>query len=695
MIISTSKSDAMLKRTLGKNQVSVISIEKIVDQLGLDPNITNPVKDAFIITNEDISSARIKQKFEQAVACKHPAVKIILINKSSKPVYPNGLQGVNAILQKPKPNEIAQVISAVLAGTIVSDMVDDGNRGTTYIPEYNEQPIEETEFRETQTEQPVAYPTSRTVMEPTPVSTRVAMTSEPEAPAPVEPIPEDLPVTPVQEYVPTPPPQPVYEKPSTIVERIKATGNVTDIRDVMRSISSATLLKEMAETNATYAGIEEKLKSLTEVIRTIMDDTRIPYDEKQNKVYAVLHDKAFWREQGATLIEQRVEEIISVLCYRSSELLQKRLDEIDKAIQHNIQMKDSEFNSARLSGLNEQRANIIIELRVLEQELIEIMKYADILLTDTATAIAEEEVRNIGDEEFYTRLKARGQLIVGESTLLAVQKLMELSSTTPDKFKDLRRQVVNMIKLLNRLLDMDNEIIAAQQKLIEFMKSKNIEDTVIAKSLLKQSLRVYVGEEGTGRTIIPYLMSKYKSRQNANVLLIDLTGESKLHNYGIQYTSLDTYCNNMPEHDFVLAVGKIDNSIEAAQYLVNTLLKAADFYKVINIVMRPDQKNLFRTIAQDVLSVNYITDTNLKNINSMRNLIEETRMDNVGQRVILNKCEVPIMPIIRKLGVEERLDVQVCTIKNCNALIDASINTYNPYGISSVDLAMEVVVKHA
>ena len=33
MIISTSKSDTMLRRALGKNRTTIITIEKMIDQL--------------------------------------------------------------------------------------------------------------------------------------------------------------------------------------------------------------------------------------------------------------------------------------------------------------------------------------------------------------------------------------------------------------------------------------------------------------------------------------------------------------------------------------------------------------------------------------------------------------------------------------------------------------------------------------
>ena len=196
-------------------------------------------------------------------------------------------------------------------------------------------------------------------------------------------------------------------------------------------------------------------------------------------------------------------------------------------------------------------------------------------------------------------------------------------------------------------------------------------------------------------TIIPYLISKYKSRQNANVLLIDLTGCNKYADYGIKYTDIDTYLAEMNQQEFMLVAGTIDNSVAAAQRIVTTLLHAADYYRVINVVLNVEQQELFQTIAQDVLSVNFITDTNAANVKKMRDVIEQCTVRNVGRRVIVNKCDIPVRAIVSKLGLDDQIDFQLCTIKHLPVVIDASLNGYDPYGVSSVDLEMEEVIKHA
>ena len=669
MIIATSKSDTMLRKALGKGQTSVIAIAKMIEQFALDPTITEPKRDAYIVTNEDISATHIKQKFEQALLTKHPAVKVIFINKTAKPIYANGLQGLDAILQKPKSQDIAQAISALVSNTVMQDAIEPvATHVPTHIPTY----------------QPTPEP------EPIPAVEEPVHTPEP------EPVVEELvieePIAPVVPEVPV-----VQDKESMLVERVKNAGSVADVSILMRELSAATLIKDLIDTNSTYSGIEEKLKSLNEAIFTILNDKTIrTLDEKLSKVHALLHDKAFFSSKGNTLIEQRLEEVIDTICTRVNDLLQARLSEIDTAINRSLELKNVEDYTPRLAGLNSERTNLIIELQTLEFELQDIYRMTDNLSVDVAGYIAQNAKDLTGSELVNAQIEARGTTILTADTVNTIRAILDTPvNKTPQAFKEMKMRIINERKLLSKLFDLDQEIISAQQAVINYLKSKNIEDTVVAETLLKKSLRVFVGPEGCGRTIVPYLLSRYKSKQNANVLCLDLTGTAKYAEYGIQYTHIDTYLTELNQKPFMLVAGAIDNTVEAAQKIVTTLLKAADYYRVINVVLSPEQRELLETIAQDILCVNYMVDTNPANIKMMRDIIGRSRFENVARRVIINKCDIPVKSIITKLGLYDSLDFQICTIENIPTISEASLSGFNPYGISKVDFAMEETLKHA
>lgn len=671
MIVCTSKADTMLKKCMGKNDVAVIAVDKMFDQFKLDPMVMNPQRHAYIVTDDDIKATRIKQKFEQNAAAKHPSTKIVFINKGSKNVYPDGLTGVDVILNKPKPDDIKKSLSSIISGDFSNVVMPGNSIGFNQIPDYT--------------------PERTTV--PTEEGTRPEF-----GPIMTDWTPEELPIR--QDAVPveeTPEVSVPEDRGSEIVERIQNATTVKQVSQLAREIDSSNIVKELIDNNTTYAAVEEKLKTLTDAIHLIMSDNTIPtLDEKLSKVRSLTHDKTFFATKGDSIFEQRLEEIIDAICSQTSALLQSRLSEIDTAIKRVATQKQMDAGNARLAGLNEERVNLILELKTLQTEIGVIFQATDSLIVSSVCEIADKATDIAGSALFNAHLRARGETLVSDVTFNAMRAGLELTTTkVSSEFKEMQLKVVQMIKVLDKLFDLDKEMIAAYQATINFLRARNIEDTVIAESLLKKSLRVFVGYENTGRTIIPYLLSMYKSRTNANVLLLDLTGTGKYDHYGLQVMEPETYFTRLNQTEFCLVSGRVENSVVTAQRIVTTLLKSADYYRVINVIIDPEQRELLETISQDVLCINYLVDTVPANLDKMRNLIERTKYKNVARRVILNKCDIMVRPVVTRLGLDDELDFQLCTIPTVPAINDADLLGYNPYGVGAVTLAMKEVVKHA
>lgn len=671
MIVCTNKADTMLKKCMGKNDVAIIAVDRMLDQFKLDPTVMNPVRHAYIVTDDDIKATRFKQKFEQNAVAKHPATRIIFICKGSKNPYPEGIPGVDAVLTKPKPEDIKKRLSEIISGDMTGIVRND--MGSHQIPAFTPERGDLGDDNMTGLGDNTGWDNSYTEP-PTDIPVPPPVVPEPE---PMVTIPDD--------------------KGSEIVDRIKNTTSVKQVSQIAREIDASNIVKELIENNTTYAAVEEKLKTLTESIYLIMSDNTIPtLDEKLSKVRSLTHDKTFFATKGDSIFEQRLEEIIDAICSQTSALLQSRLSEIDTSIKRVATQKQMDAGNARLAGLNEEKVNLILELRTLEKEIDLIFKNTDNLVVSSVCEIANKAADIAGSEVFNAHLRARGESVVSDVTFNAIRAGLELSATkVTGEFKEMQLKVIQMIKLLDRLFDLDKEMLAAQQATINFLRARQIEDTVVAETLLKKSLRVFVGYEHTGRTIIPYLLSMYKSRTNANVLLLDLTGKGKYDHYGLQVMDPETYFTYLNQTEFCLVSGRVENTVSTAQRIVTTLLKSADYYRVINVIIDPEQMELLETISQDVLCINYLVDTIPDNLAKMRDLIAATKYRNVGRRVILNKCDIMVRPIVTRLGLDNELDFQLCTIPTIPALTDADMLGFNPYGVGAVTLAMKEVVKHA
>lgn len=796
MIVSTKSASALIRRTVGPGKNVNISIDVMIEQFAVDPLISQPRKDLFIVCDDDLINKRTATKFQQAVSAKHPNVKILFINKKAKMMFENSLDGIDIMLKTPKPDEVTNAIAKLAAGSLdekvakklgaakaekipKQEKVERKNAGGAF-KNKRQQEIAEKKRRQnapavmfnpdghiiTVLENGLRYATDDTgnhylvneegFMHPvdklgnpiyvdeqgipltidlTPLAFKVEYAEEllkvnpekvkeialenPEYEQALRQMQEELKTVdevPINDgFDPTPKqsgdelnvgqfeyvdrPQPV-EKPelditSNVLRRIEDTDNVSDISILMKEMKATALVKDLFSTNATYSGIEEKLKSLKDAIYTIMHDRSITsLDEKLTRVYALTHDKAFYSAKGDTLIEQRLEEIVNVIVTHTKDLLASELSEIDTAIKRSAVAGVTQDVPARLSGLAEERADLIVQLRTLQNKIKSIYQDTDHLIMDTAEHIGRNAIDLSGDEDIDLHIRARGNVIVSDETRSAMVSAIELSQDKlPDTFAEMELDIKALLRTINKLIEVDDETAQARDILIDRLQKKNVENSVIALTTLKQSLRVYVANENTGRTIVPYLLSKYMSR-SVNTLLVDLTTTGKYEQYGIPVKDYDDFTTNMYLEDLIVVKGELSDSPIAAQQLVTNLLKAVDYYKVINIILRPDQVNLFNIISEDVLSVNYITDTVPSNLDNMRNFIESIRLENIGQRVWINKCDIPLKHILKRLGLENSIDYQIVTVPSLPAVTAASLDGYDPYPISAVKYAFEEIMRN-
>lgn len=666
MIICTKSADTLARRAFDSKDVAVGEFKAMLTQFPVDPTVSTPKRDAYIITSDDIRAPKVKQEFINAASRKHPNVVIVLIAKQSKsPITTEECPFVNAVVVRPKPATLKQTVTEIVS--------------------YNSD------------KQPVHSAADEITEIATDYKPNVGLWDiEEEKEVPEEPV-IDTPL--VQEELP---PEPVSlvkeEEPaeSELVRRFKEAGSVGDAAVLARELTASALVKEMMDSSQSYAAAEEKLKALQNNIYTVMSSTQYStLEEKLDRVRALCHDKNYYRSHNDTLLEQRVEEIIDTVLNTTKSCVEERLAEIDYAIQRNRVNDKVDFDYSRLAGITEERANLIMELALMSREVVDIAKASDSFIMDCAGYMAQCASDLTGNELLNARLRIEHAQVISDETRVAIQSCLETSAEVlPSEYKALQCKVQVMLNKLNRLFDLDKETIAAQAKYIQYLKANRIEDTVVAQTLIKKSLSVFTGYEGTGRTIIPYLMSYYKSRQNANVLLIDITGTCKASDYGIQTIDLEDYLTNRYEKEFCYVSGQIVDTPSAAQRLLTALVKATDYYRVINLIISPEQRSLFDVLAPDVLCVNYIVDTTIPVINKSAAYIAESRKPNTAQRVIINKCDVSCTGIIKRLGLEDVMDIALCKIPTCSALTDASLSGYSPAQMSSVTLAMDEVLRN-
>lgn len=672
MIICSTSLDVLTRRALGKETVSVGTISNIINVLALDPSIEEPKRELFIIGEQDIMKPKVRLQFLEAVSKKHPAVKVLIIARAKSDLKEG--KGINKVITTTDPDKLSEVVAELVESKIVARKEVHGSdveAPTAYVP---------VEFKTTAPEK---------------VSTEAPHESA------VEELKKEDTILPKVEERVREEEEEVYteeEAWNRIVERVRQCHTIADVAILTREITATGVVKDVLRENQEYATMEEQLNSLKQKIHSVMLDPAIPsIEEKWTKIRALSNNKAFYAAKTSNILAQRIDEIIGILSSKTRELLNERMADIDKVISGYRSGRMSQIEPARISGLMDKRARLIADAAALQKEVFTTFSETDNMITNAIEDVIKENTSTTGIPVVDDNLRARGEAITSEDGLQIIQHMLMTAVNNSDDYMKYQ----NTIEVLNRkialIINVDDEIIAAQNAALEYLTAKDVEDMVSAHTLIKRAMRLYVGEEGVGRTAISYIISKGRSKMNANVLYVDLTGQSKLKDYGESAIDVFEWIGEGTEKPFCAVEGNIDdiNTASFIQRVSNALVKAADYYRVINVVLRPDQTEIISALQPDTLSINYITDIANKSLEKMREVIKNTAYENMAQKVIVNKCNRCAEVIVQKLGLSDRIDVSYVQIPYIPQIADCALQGVNPAEVDIVEKAIKEVMKHA
>ena len=657
MIIGTKTVEMKIEKAFGKGEVSIQPISDILNRLKLDPNVASPRIDAYVVSMMDFKTAGNKQDFRDAAASKHPGNRIILVARGKCDI-PEG-NGIDKVLINGTP----QMISAVVAGFAQETMATQSVPETSpSIPEFV---LDEGSVKE-ETPEPV-------------VEVEQFSTSEPIQELHVESIEQ-----PAQEEEKDEPQQ------SEFVSRIKECQRVVDVEALSRELKAADIVKDIIKDNKQYLAVEERLKVLQEKINSIFLDNSISsIEEKMEKIDAVLIDKDYYRSQNNTILEKRIEEIITTLVDKVKDCIYTRLNELDVAIQNT--QRTAQVDYPRLGAVVDERANVLLEISKLNEQLESIYVASDSFAREVAANMSADSANPTGNPLVDAHLRLRGSSLISEKAFDSIREIIETADRTSEEYKQAQRDLHAVYQRMMRIIELDNEALAAFRDIIALRKAVKLEDTITANTPLKQNMRIFIGDEGSGRSIIPYIVSKRKSRESANVLLVDLTGTDKYSDYGVGGISLESFYEDIPNKDLLVVKGNPADSIDEAGKLLATLTRAADYYRVINVVLKPELRLFYNILGVEAGVVNYIVTPARQHIVKYKNMISDTYIENTAQRVILNKCDIGIEPVLQQLGVIDNPRVHFVRVGNSNAIVECGLNGLDPTLVKSVlELTREV-----
>lgn len=524
----------------------------------------------------------------------------------------------------------------------------------------------------------------------------VPITSKPD-------IPQDTPapaIPGVKEEVSAPAPLVIpeapalQEEPAAPVEEPK----VTHMEDALRSITNYNdwnlfreqmqkdnITRKLIEENTEFVGLINMLEVMDKQIETVWRDPALSTEKKFDKIREIGLNRAGLRARTNDINANKVMSIIETVCLAAKRTVEEKLDSTEKALLHITTRKDELFDTARIDKAIEERMNIELELCNLKKSLIELYKSMDCLVQDETIALDQKLP---SDNEFvnYMVRPIGSEVFTPTNTIELANKMGKALQEGRITMSQLEVKIEDLIRLIFQLCEKDNDIVRYQQELISLMRVNKVEEIVVRDTLLKGVLRLFTGEDYTGRSATAITLSGVESRKE-NVLLIDMTERDRFDVYGVNARDIDEFFQCPTEEHFVCLRSKKRNP-EEIQEMVSNLKNVIHHYPIINIIVAPEDTQAIEQLSEDALCINYVTDCSTRSMDKMREVTKANTVTNIARKLVM--IDTPISPLVvaKNLEIDPML-YKMVPIPSIPTIKACAIKHDRPFDFESVVTVFE------
>ena len=491
---------------------------------------------------------------------------------------------------------------------------------------------------------------------------------------------------------PKEPESPVVEEPvkpnleerveSDFERNLKEVSNFHDWGLFKEAMSKDAAIRQLLEENTTYQGVVQMLSVLDTEIKTTYYDKGLTSQQKFEKVLEIGNKRSTLMATHNDILARKVLNVIDAVTIGARRTVNDLLDEHRKSMEQITVSKEGLFDETELHRLVDMRSKAMCELLALVKSTIQLYQAMDLEVSDI---ILDMDKRLPSDNEYINEMVgSAAEVLTPTNSMELARTMMRALQEKREAFVLMEEQVRKVIDSIRELFDRDEAIIQYQQHITQMLKAHRVEDAVIIDSVIKNILNVYIGQRGSGLTATALTWSGCLARRR-NTLLIDLSNESKLGDYGEDVLDLDEFMRQRIDRPLCVVAGTVPD-VEALSELITELKTRLDYYAHINVILDSTQLEYAKVLAKESLTVNYITNCTKDNMEEMGNVYASVDVNNVAQKVLM------VNPTIDVLKVAEYMNIDVTStkcvsipdvpkIKSCGVLQD---KPYEYVGVRTV-----------
>lgn len=431
---------------------------------------------------------------------------------------------------------------------------------------------------------------------------------------------------------------------------IKHVRNPEEWKMLTEHLRHDSIVSSLIAENAEYSGLVQMLDVLDQRIQAIYRDPSITVDDKFNQIKDIGMERATVRASTNSANVDKALSIISAIIVSAKNAVDEKVNNIDRAM-YKIRVDRAYIeDTAVIDKAIGERSQVLIDMLNLGRDIVDLYKSISNLVTaeieeldnklPSANAFINNMVNPIGTEIFTP---------VNSAAL--ANKMLEALRNHSVTVSQMEEKVNSLIEYLFELFNKDQEIIEYQREKIAMLTANRVEDFVVTPTLIKKVMRLYIGASNTGVTATALTWSGVLSRRG-NVLLIDLSGEHKLEDYGIKPVPLKEFMDSYLERQLLCV--SVDEKITADEVptLIHSISQRLNYYMYVNVILPTNDLDVINQFAEDAKAIHYVTDCSTMSMATLKMVVDGNNVTNIARNLVTIDAPVSPLTIANNVGID-------------------------------------------
>lgn len=661
----------MAKKALGNDKAFTAPLSKVLSQLPLDPKTTN--MDSVLFGPADMAGVNKTKVLKAIGAGVHPDICLMFLytkESEAKDVSIPYMKGVRKI----NSDEINKFVSDSMndflenSGKLNADIDALANAEEISITPKEEKEDIKAEIKED---------TTSVIPEETPL---------PKVEVPVvnlnkEDVNQEIPIADEVKSV---------EQPVDRKEMLQNIKNYEDWDLLREAMERDNITKQLIQENTEYAGAVQMLSVLDNKIKTIWMDSSLSSEKKLEQITQIGLEKSTLRSASNSIMVSKVIDIIETSAMCAKRVVDETVESVNEALAKITTDSKAMIDDQVFVKANQDRIDIQLKLQDMIMSLNKLYGDMDTVTTETVSGLGEKLP---SDNEFINNMLPpnAANIFTPHNTSQLANKLLTKLRDNTVTMSALEDKIQNIIRLVYTMFDQDQKQLKYYEDLTNMLKANRVEDVIVRDTVLKYVLNVYIGADDTGRTATALTRSGVQSRAN-NTLLIDISGTPHFDRYGVDAVPLSEFLVTRTEKHLLCVQSERKLDSDEIQRMLSELRSRLNYYSIINIIVKPDDRQALSMLAPEALSFNYITDCRGRSIDAIKDCMADTAYSNIAKKLI--EIDAPISPLqIAEAVGADFTQIKLVPLPNMKDIRACALKHDRPYEYSSVAAVFEEVFR--